>query len=108
MRHVALFLVFLLTLSGLSQAHAHSAKSFLGNDTYPLTLSTLLAEHVCRGDARSKAEPAPGADVATFPADSASVAPSTWVSLPRAAASLKPDLKSAITSNPARAPPPVL
>lgn len=108
MRHVALFLAFLLTLSGLSQAHAYSAKSFLEQDAYPLTLSTLLVEHVCRGDARSKAEPAPGADVTSFPSESASVAPSTSVRLLRAVASLKPDTEPANTSNPARAPPPVL
>ncbi|MBR3370495.1 MAG: hypothetical protein IKG52_07685 [Rhodobacteraceae bacterium] len=106
MRHLALLLAFLLTLSGLSYAHAHTAASFADKDTPPQTLGALLLEHVGRASAHLEAEPDPaGPDTAPCHCGAATTTPLANAAQLRAAARSGPVQQTATAGNPPRAPP---
>ena len=105
MRHLAVFAVILLTLTGLSQSHAQSATSFPETEPQPLTLAKLSGELAGRAEARLDREPAPGADVPACQPDITHDAPLRTAQPLSATMSSRPDLQPATASNPARAPP---
>ncbi|MGP9789127.1 hypothetical protein [Roseinatronobacter sp. NSM] len=107
MRHIALILAFLLTLSGLSQAHAHRVVSFSDTEAPQKALGALWLEHVGRAPAQavSDADPA-GADAASWPGGAAvAMSLASAGRLCAATGASGPVPQGANVGNPARAPP---
>ncbi len=66
MRYIASLLVFVLTLTGLAQAHVHSAGVGSEGQSQVPVLGMLLVEQAGRIDTRSDPEPSASADSADF------------------------------------------
>jgi len=105
MRLVSLFLIALLTLTGLSQGHAQSAKSFPETETPPVLISALLAEHASLSQSRGDTEPASGDDTASCPFGTAMSLSAGYAGSQCAATYPAPDLQVSGPTNLARAPP---
>lgn len=105
MRLVGLFLIVLLTMTGLSQGHAQSAKSFPETEAPPILISALVAEHASLSQSRGETEPASGDEVGSCPSGTAMSLSAAFTGSQCAATYPAPDQRVAPPGNPARAPP---
>ncbi|ATX66632.1 hypothetical protein LY39_00911 [Roseinatronobacter bogoriensis subsp. barguzinensis] len=105
MRFLVPLLVLMLTLTGLGQAHVHSAGTGSEGQSQVPVLGLMLVEQAGRIDARSDPEPSANADTAGFFPDAPLLAAPKCRDTTYRANFGTPDLNGHISGHLARAPP---